>query len=367
MVKFLDLQAITMRHGDEIKAAIDRVVESGWFLQGNENKRFEMDYAKYIGTEFCVTVANGLDALKLILRGYKEMGLMQDGDEIIVPANTYIATILAITDNNLVPVLVEPTWDHLEINIDAIEEHITSKTKGVMIVHLYGRIAYNDKLRGICEKYNLKLMEDCAQSHGCAWDGVKTGALGDAAAHSFYPGKNIGALSNGGAVTTNDKALADTIRVIAHYGASEKYINLYKGTNSRLDEIQSAILSVKLKRLDIDNDRRRAIAKSYLKNISNPEIILPIVRDWESNVFYVFPIRCKYRDELQKYLRAQNIETLIHYPIPPHKQGAYKEWNNKSYPITEQIHDEILSLPVSPVMTDEEVEVVMNAVNKFSM
>ena len=215
MVKFLDLQAITMRHGDEIKAAIDRVVESGWFLQGNENKRFEMDYAKYIGTEFCVTVANGLDALKLILRGYKEMGLMQDGDEIIVPANTYIATILAITDNNLVPVLVEPTWDHLEINIDAIEEHITSKTKGVMIVHLYGRIAYNDKLRGICEKYNLKLMEDCAQSHGCAWDGVKTGALGDAAAHSFYPGKNLGALGDAGAVTTSDPKLAEIIRALA--------------------------------------------------------------------------------------------------------------------------------------------------------
>lgn len=224
MVKFLDLQAITMRHGDEIKAAIDRVVESGWFLQGNENKRFEMDYAKYIGTEFCVTVANGLDALKLILRGYKEMGLMQDGDEIIVPANTYIATILAITDNNLVPVLVEPTWDHLEINIDAIEEHITSKTKGVMIVHLYGRIAYNDKLRGICEKYNLKLMEDCAQSHGCAWDGVKTGALGDAAAHSFYPGKNLGALGDAGAVTTSDPKLAEIIRALANYGSHKKYV-----------------------------------------------------------------------------------------------------------------------------------------------
>ena len=260
MVKFLDLQAITMRHGDEIKAAIDRVVESGWFLQGNENKRFEMDYAKYIGTEFCVTVANGLDALKLILRGYKEMGLMQDGDEIIVPANTYIATILAITDNNLVPVLVEPTWDHLEINIDAIEEHITSKTKGVMIVHLYGRIAYNDKLRGICEKYNLKLMEDCAQSHGCAWDGVKTGALGDAAAHSFYPGKNLGALGDAGAVTTSDPKLAEIIRALANYGSHKKYVFKYVGMNSRMAETDAAVLDVKLKYLDEDNAQRQKLA-----------------------------------------------------------------------------------------------------------
>lgn len=264
MVKFLDLQAITMRHGDEIKAAIDRVVESGWFLQGNENKRFEMDYAKYIGTEFCVTVANGLDALKLILRGYKEMGLMQDGDEIIVPANTYIATILAITDNNLVPVLVEPTWDHLEINIDAIEEHITSKTKGVMIVHLYGRIAYNDKLRGICEKYNLKLMEDCAQSHGCAWDGVKTGALGDAAAHSFYPGKNLGALGDAGAVTTSDPKLAEIIRALANYGSHKKYVFKYVGMNSRMAETDAAVLDVKLKYLDEDNAQRQKLADYLL-------------------------------------------------------------------------------------------------------
>ena len=269
MVKFLDLQAITMRHGDEIKAAIDRVVESGWFLQGNENKRFEMDYAKYIGTEFCVTVANGLDALKLILRGYKEMGLMQDGDEIIVPANTYIATILAITDNNLVPVLVEPTWDHLEINIDAIEEHITSKTKGVMIVHLYGRIAYNDKLRGICEKYNLKLMEDCAQSHGCAWDGVKTGALGDAAAHSFYPGKNLGALGDAGAVTTSDPKLAEIIRALANYGSHKKYVFKYVGMNSRMAETDAAVLDVKLKYLDEDNAQRQKLADYYYTHINN--------------------------------------------------------------------------------------------------
>ena len=274
MVKFLDLQAITMRHGDEIKAAIDRVVESGWFLQGNENKRFEMDYAKYIGTDFCVTVANGLDALKLILRGYKEMGLMQDGDEIIVPANTYIATILAITDNNLVPVLVEPTWDHLEINIDAIEEHITSKTKGVMIVHLYGRIAYNDKLRGICEKYNLKLMEDCAQSHGCAWDGVKTGALGDAAAHSFYPGKNLGALGDAGAVTTSDPKLAEIIRALANYGSHKKYVFKYVGMNSRMAETDAAVLDVKLKYLDEDNAQRQKLADYYYTHINNSTFMI---------------------------------------------------------------------------------------------
>ena len=287
-MKFLDLQAITMRHGDEIKAAIDRVVESGWFLQGNENKRFEMDYAKYIGTEFCVTVANGLDALKLILRGYKEMGLMQDGDEIIVPANTYIATILAITDNNLVPVLVEPTWDHLEINIDAIEEHITSKTKGVMIVHPYGRIAYNDKLRGICEKYNLKLMEDCAQSHGCAWDGVKTGALGDAAAHSFYPGKNLGALGDAGAVTTSDPKLAEIIRALANYGSHKKYVFKYVGMNSRMAETDAAVLDVKLKYLDEDNAQRQKLADYYYTHINNRFIILPKRIKDECNVYHQF-------------------------------------------------------------------------------
>ena len=361
MVKFLDLQAITMRHGDEIKAAIDRVVESGWFLQGNENKRFEMDYAKYIGTEFCVTVANGLDALKLILRGYKEMGLMQDGDEIIVPANTYIATILAITDNNLVPVLVEPTWDHLEINIDAIEEHITSKTKGVMIVHLYGRIAYNDKLRGICEKYNLKLMEDCAQSHGCAWDGVKTGALGDAAAHSFYPGKNLGALGDAGAVTTSDPKLAEIIRALANYGSHKKYVFKYVGMNSRMAETDAAVLDVKLKYLDEDNAQRQKLADYYYTHINNRFIILPK----RINVYHQFPIFCQRRDELQEYLKENGVQTLIHYPIPPHKQECYKAWNNRTYPITEMIHQQELSIPMSQVVTEAEAKIVVDVLNSF--
>lgn len=365
MVKFLDLQTITMQHGDEIKAAIDRVVESGWFLQGNENKRFEMDYAKYIGTEFCVTVANGLDALKLILRGYKEMGLMQDGDEIIVPANTYIATILAITDNNLVPVLVEPTWDHLEINIDAIEEHITSKTKGVMIVHLYGRIAYNDKLRRICEKYNLKLMEDCAQSHGCAWNGVKTGSLGDAAAHSFYPGKNLGALGDAGAVTTNNPKLAEIISALANYGSHKKYVFKYVGMNSRMAETDAAVLDVKLKYLDEDNAQRQKLADYYYTHINNRFIILPKRIEDECNVYHQFPIFCQRRDELQEYLKENGIQTLIHYPIPPHKQGCYKAWNNRTYPITEMIHQQELSIPMSQIVTEEEAKIVVDVLNSF--
>ena len=367
MIKFLDIKRITDSFEPELSQEVQRVISSGWYLLGEEVKKFEDNFASYCGTSYCIGVANGLDALTLILRAYIELGVMSERDEVIVPANTFIASILAISNNNLTPVLCEPSLDDYLIDTAKIESLVTKRTKAIMVVHLYGQTVDMDEVNRIANKYGLKVIEDSAQAHGAVYKGRRTGNLGDASGFSFYPGKNIGALSNGGAVTTNDKALADTIRVIANYGASEKYINLYKGTNSRLDEIQSAILSVKLKRLDIDNDRRRAIAKSYLKNISNPEIILPIVRDWESNVFYVFPIRCKYRDELQKYLRAQNIETLIHYPIPPHKQGAYKEWNNKSYPITEQIHDEILSLPVSPVMTDEEVEVVMNAVNKFSM
>ena len=257
MVKLLDLQAITMMHGDEYKVAVNRVIESGWFLQGNENKLFETNYAKYVGTGHCVAVANGLDALYLLMCGYKEMGVMKDGDEIIVPANTYIATIIAITRNNLVPVLVEPTWENLEMDIDKIEEHITPKTKGIMVVHLYGRIAYNDKLGEICRKYNLKLMEDCAQSHGCSWKGVKTGALGDSAAHSFYPGKNLGAFGDAGAITTSDVELADVIRALANYGSQKKYVFKYVGMNSRMSELDAAVLDVKLKYLDEDNKKRQ--------------------------------------------------------------------------------------------------------------
>ena len=365
MVKLLDLKAITAMHGNEIKAAVNRVIDSGWFLQGNENKQFEEDYAKYIGIKHCIAVANGLDALYLLMRGYKEMGQMQDGDEIIVPANTYIATIIAITRNNLVPVLVEPTWEHLEIDIDKIESAITSKTKGVMIVHLYGRIAYNDKLGEICKKYGLKLMEDCAQSHGCAWKGIKTGALGDAAAHSFYPGKNLGALGDAGAVTTNDPELADVIRALANYGSHKKYVFKYVGMNSRMSEIDAAVLDVKLKYLDDDNKKRQQLAAYYYDNINNSLIKLPKRIADENNVYHQFPIFCEYRDKLQEYLADNDIQTLIHYPIPPHKQECYKDWKERSYPVTEMIHAQELSIPMNQVVSLSEAEKVVRYINSF--
>lgn len=369
MVKLLDLQAITMQHGDEYKKAVNRVIDSGWFLQGNEIKQFEANYAKYIGVSECVTVANGLDALYLIMRAYKEMGVMQDGDEIIVPANTYIATILAITKNNLIPVLVEPTWDNLEIDIDKIESAITPKTKGIMIVHLYGRIAYNDKLGEICEKYNLKLMEDCAQSHGCAWKGIKTGALGDAAAHSFYPGKNLGAFGDAGAVTTSNKELASIISALANYGSHKKYVFKYVGMNSRMSELDAAVLDTKLKYLDGDNRKRQKLAKFYYENINNPLITLPKYIADENNVYHQFPIFCERRDELQKFLTDNGVQTLIHYPIPPHFQECYKEavWNKPllSLPITEKIHKQELSIPMNQVVSIEESKLVVDILNAF--
>lgn len=365
MIKLLDLQAITMMHGDEYRAAVNRVIESGWFLQGNENKQFEINYAQYIGTEECVAVANGLDALKLIIRGYKELGVFHDGDEIIVPANTYIATILAITENNLVPVLVEPVWENLEINIDKIEDVLTSKTKAIMTVHLYGRIAYNDKLDEICKRYNLKLMEDCAQSQGCAWKGVKTGALGNAGAHSFYPGKNLGAFGDAGAVTTNDKELATVIRALANYGSHKKYVFKYAGINSRMSELDAAILGVKLKYLDMDNAKRQKLAAFYYEKINNPLITLPSRIADENNVYHQFPIFCERRDELQQFLTEYGIQTLIHYPIPPHKQKCYEKWNDCSYPITEKIHAQELSIPINQVVLVEEAKIVVDVINIF--
>lgn len=369
MVKLLDLQAITMQHGDEYKAAVNRVIESGWFLQGNENKQFETDYAKYIGTDECIAVANGLDALYLIMRAYKEMGVMQDGDEIIVPANTYIATIIGITRNNLVPVLVEPTFDNLEIDIDKIEAAITPKTKGIMIVHLYGRVAYNDKLGEICKKHNLKLMEDCAQSQGCAWKGVKTGALGDAAAHSFYPGKNLGAFGDAGAVTTSDKELASVVRALANYGSQKKYVFKYVGMNSRMSEPDAAVLDVKLRYLDEDNKKRQELAAYYYENIKNPLITLPSRIADENNVYHQFPVFCERRDELQKYLADNGVQTLIHYPIPPHHQECYEKesWNTPrlSLPITEKIHEQELSIPMNQVVSVEEAKIVVDVLNAF--
>lgn len=365
MIKFLDLQKVTQKYAEEIHEAVDRVVDSGWYLQGKENEKFEADYSAYIGTKYTVGCANGLDALIWIFRAYVEMGVMKPGDEVIVPANTYIASILAISENGLKPVLVEPSIETYQIDDNKIEEAITERTKAILIVHLYGQCAYTDKIGELCKKYNLKLVEDNAQAHGCKFKGCRTGSLGNAAGHSFYPGKNLGALGDAGAVTTNDEELAKIVRAVANYGSQRKYVFQYKGRNSRLDEIQAAVLDVKLKHLDEDNAIRKQIAKCYIDNITNPAIITPIVEDWDAHVFHIFTIRCKRRDELQKYLAENGVQTIIHYPIPPHKQECNKEWNHLSFPITEQIHNEELSLPMSPVMTEEEVEKVVELLNKW--
>lgn len=365
MIKFLDLQKITAKYNSEIREAMNRVVDSGWYLQGIENEHFEKEYSNYIGTKHTIGCANGLDALIWILRAYIEMGIMKPGDEVIVPANTYIASILAITENRLKPVLVEPSLETYQIDDSRIEEALTEHTKAILIVHLYGKCAYTDRIGELCEKYDLKLIEDNAQAHGCLYKGRKTGALGDAAGHSFYPGKNLGALGDAGAVTTNDRELADTVRSLANYGSSKKYVFKYTGRNSRLDELQAAVLNVKLKYLDQDTTLRKEIAHYYMEHITNPEIILPKVENREGHVFHIFPIRCKRRDELQMYLTNHGIQTLIHYPIPPHKQECYKEWNHLSYPITEQIHQEEISLPMSPVMEEEEVKEIVHIINSF--
>ena len=366
MIKFLDLQQVTNSYSDEIHDAVRRVVDSGWYLQGEENRHFEQQYAEYIGTKYAVGCANGLDALIWIFRAYLELGVMQPGDEVIVPANTYIATILAITENGLKPVLVEPDINTYEIDDNMIEQAITPRTKAIMIVHLYGQCAYTEKIEELCRKYQLKLIEDNAQAHGCMYHGKRTGSLGDAAGHSFYPGKNLGALGDGGAVTTNDEELAKTVRTLANYGSSRNYVFNYCGRNSRLDEIQAAVLSVKLKHLDEDNANRRKVAQRYLEMINNPEVVLPQVKDWNAHVFHIFAIRAERRDLLQQYLKDNGVQTLIHYPIPPHKQKCYVDWNGLSFPITERIHYEELSLPMSPVMSMEEVDRVVELINAWN-
>jgi len=366
MIPFLDLKKLNAQYRNELIEACKRVIDSGWYILGKEVEEFEKEFAEYCGVKYAIGVANGLDALTLILRAYKELGILSDGDEVIAPANTYIATILAISNNNLVPVLVEPDINTYLINPEKIEEKITSKTKAIMPVHLYGQTCEMDKINKIAKKYNLKVIEDSAQSHGAYFGNKKSGNLGDASGFSFYPGKNLGAIGDAGAVTTNDEQLANTIKAIRNYGSHKKYENLYKGTNSRLDEIQAAILRVKLKYLDEEIYKRRKIAKYYLENIKNDKIILPKVRDENNHVWHLFVIRTKRRDELQKYLFDKDIQTLIHYPIPPHKQMAYKEWNNRSYPITEKIHNEVLSLPISGVQTLDETEKVIAAINEFN-
>lgn len=380
-IPFLSLHDITALHGDEINAAVSRVVNSGWYLQGKENEKFEANYANFIGSKYCIGCANGLDALIWIFRAYIELGVMKPGDEVIVPANTYIATILAITENGLKPVLVEPRPNTLEIDDDLIESQITPKTKAICIVHLYGRNAYTSRIGDLCKKYNLKLIEDNAQAHGCfapvkghtdsteSTENIRlqrTGSIGDAAGHSFYPGKNLGALGDGGAVTTNDENLAETVRTLANYGSSKKYVFKYTGRNSRLDEIQAAVLDVKLRYLVEDNAHRKMVANYYFENIKNPLVTLPDRLPDEQCVYHLFPILCEKRDDLHDYLEKNGVGTMIHYPIAPHKQECYKEWNNMRFPITEYIADHELSLPIGPSITMEEANHVVELVNRFA-
>ena len=366
MIPFLDLKGINAQYRSELIEACTRVIDSGWYIQGSECKAFEEEFAAYCGTKHAIGVANGLDALILILRAYKEMGVMQESDEVIVPSNTYIASILAISENGLVPVLVEPDMHTYLLDPSKIEAKITAKTKAILPVHLYGQTCQMDKINAIARKYNLKVIEDSAQSHGAYFGDKRSGNLGDASGFSFYPGKNLGALGDGGAVTTNDEELANTIRALGNYGSHKKYENLYKGTNSRLDEIQAAMLRVKLRYLDDEIKHRREIAHYYLENIDNPSITLPTTHyplSANSHVWHVFVIRTKKREELQKYLSENGIQTLIHYPLPPHRQEAYKEWNDQSYPISEQIHDEVLSLPISGVQSLEDTKKIVNLLN----
>ena len=361
MIKFLDLHKINEQHRAEIDTRIKQVLDSGWYLQGKQNELFCKNFAAFCGVKYAVGVANGLDALNLIIKAYE----FSDNDEIIVPANTYIASLLAISENGCTPILVEPDINTYNINAELIEEKITPQTKAIMVVHLYGQAVQMDKIWALAKKYNLKIIEDSAQAHGAFYTNKKTGNLGDASAFSFYPGKNLGALGDAGAITTNDEELYNKIKALANYGSEKKYEHIYKGINSRLDEIQAGILDVKLTHLDIANNRRREIAKYYRENIKNSLITLPQTYDESAHVWHVFPVRCEAREALQTYLDKNNVQTVIHYPTPPHKQEAYAEWNTLSFPITEQIHREVLSLPISPVMTDEEISNIVAIVNNF--
>ena len=372
-IPFLSLKDVTALHGNEINEAVARVVNGGWYLQGKENEQFEQHYAEFIGTKYCVGCANGLDALIWIFRAYIELGVMQPGDEVIVPANTYIATILAITENGLKPILVEPKPNTLELDDDKIEEMITPRTKAIALVHLYGRCAYTDKIGDICKKYNLKLVEDNAQAHGCkCTDGRLTGSIGDAAGHSFYPGKNLGALGDGGAVTTNDEELAKAIRALANYGSQKKYVFKYTGRNSRLDEVQAAVLDVKLKYLVEDNQHRKEVAHYYYNHINNPLIILPDLLPDDQNAYHLFPIivGAGKRNVLHDYLEQNGVGTVCHYPIAPHKQECYSKesWNmpQLSLPLTERLADEELSLPIGPAICLSDVKIVVDLINKFN-
>lgn len=363
MIKFLDLHKINERYRAEIDSRIKDVLDSGWYLLGEQNELFEKHFAQYCGVKHCIGCANGLDALNLIIKGYG----FQKGDEIIVPANTYIASILAISENGCTPVLVEPDIKTYNIDPDLIEEKITPNTKAIMVVHLYGQTVQMEKFWQIAKQYNLKIIEDSAQAHGAYYKNKRVGSLGDASGFSFYPGKNLGCLGDGGCVTTNDDILAEQIRAIRNYGSDYKYHHIYKGINSRLDELQAAILDIKLKFLDEDNMRRREIATFYRENITNPEIILPETYDENAHVWHIFAIRTSNREKLQKYLESNNIQTNIHYPTPPHRQECYKEWHDLVFPVTEKIHREVLSLPMSPVLTQHEKEKVVEILNEFRL
>lgn len=366
MIPFLSLKDITAKYADEIHQAVQRVVDSGWYLQGEENERFEQHYSEYIGTKYCIGCANGLDALIWIYRAYLELGIMQPGDEVIVPANTYIASVLAITENGLKAVLVEPNPETLELDDTKIEEAINPRTKSILLVHLYGRCAYTDKIGELCATHGLHLVEDNAQAHGCRFDGRRTGSLGEAAGHSFYPGKNLGALGDGGAVTTDNKELAECIRALANYGSQKKYVFKYRGRNSRLDEIQAAVLDVKLRHLDDDNHMRQQVAACYYDNIKNPLVTLPKRLPDENNVYHLFPVFCERRDELQQYLLKNGIQTLIHYPIPPHQQECYAGvWEGLSLPITEKMAKQELSLPIGPSIDTLSLQKVFDTINDY--
>jgi len=365
MINFLDLHKINEQYRTEIDAAIKEVLDSGWYIMGSKLKAFEQNFAAYCGTKYCIGVGNGLDALILILRAYKELGKLNDGDEVLVPANTYIASILAISQNNLVPVLVEPNIISYNIDVSEIEAKISSKTKAILPVHLYGQLCEMDKINAIAKKHNLLVIEDSAQAHGAILNGKKAGNWGDASGFSFYPGKNLGALGDAGAITTNDDKLAECIFALRNYGSQEKYVNRYKSINSRLDEIQAAILDVKLKGLTAEIAERQKIAQYYNDNINNDKLILPKWETIENHVFHLYVIRTENRKKLQQYLLENGVQTVIHYPIPPHKQEAYKEWNALSFPVTEQIHDEVLSIPISPVMEEEDVNFIVKCLNSY--
>jgi dTDP-4-amino-4,6-dideoxygalactose transaminase len=366
MIKFLDLQKINEQYSQELKAAANDVIDSGWYLLGERVNNFENQLKNYCASKNAIAVGNGLDALRLILRGYIEMGIMKTGDEVIVPSNTYIASVLAISDNNLKPILVEPSYDSYNLDISEIEAAITKRTKAILIVHLYGQVCWSKRLEEIALKHNLKIIEDNAQAIGAEWNGIKTGNLGDAAGFSFYPGKNLGALGDSGAVTTNDDELSITIRALANYGSHKKYKNKYQGLNSRMDEIQAAFLSVKLKYIDDEKQIRRQIAERYNREIKNDKILLPnLPINPKEHVWHLYVIRIKDRENLQNYLSNNGVQTLIHYPIPPHKQDAYSEWAESSYPISEDLHNDVLSLPIGPVMEDDDIRKIIKILNEY--